>query len=226
MNQGARVTSIEVLQTLAGALQRFRGESAVALDELDIEVRRALEWIHHDRKEYWAHELRRGGENVSHARLQLQQARLSRRIAGHEPSCVDEQRALERAKRHVETAQQKVEAVKHWAYAIDRAVDAFLRSRTQFINWRDTDLQQAVSALNRMSGSLESYVSLEAPVDTHAPILAALDTSAEGCAAAETTPSREAAVLPPSIRRTSRRRRTSREELGCPWRAPQKSNWR
>ena len=56
MSRFARVTSIDVLQTLAAALQKFRGEAAGALDDLDIEIRRALEWIHHDRKEYWAQE--------------------------------------------------------------------------------------------------------------------------------------------------------------------------
>src|SRR5664279_4214184 len=111
MGRSARVTSIGVLQTTAGALQRFRGESAGALDDLDIEVRRVLEWIHHDREEYWAQELRRSYEGASQARLQLQQARMSRQIAGHEPACVDEKRAMERAKRRLETAEQKVQAV-------------------------------------------------------------------------------------------------------------------
>ena len=56
MSRFARVTSIDVLPTAGRArLQKFRGEAAGALDDLEIEVRRALEWIHHDRKEYWAH---------------------------------------------------------------------------------------------------------------------------------------------------------------------------
>ncbi len=170
MGQFARVTSIGVLQTLAAALQRFRGESASVLDDVEIELRRALEWIHHDRKEYWTHELRRAWEGQSQARVQLQQSRMSRRIAGHEPTCVDEDRALDRAKRRVETAEQKVEAVRRWTHDIDRAVDEFQRSRVQFTTWLDTDLMQAVAALNRMSESLASYVSLAAPTDSHAPV--------------------------------------------------------
>ena len=179
MSRSARVTSIGVLQTMASALQRFRGESASAVDDLDIEIHRALEWIHHDRKDYWALELRRSAENVTQARLQLQQARTSRRMAGHEPSCIDEQRALDRAKRRFETAEEKVKAVKHWEYAVDRAVDEFQRSRTHFVTWLDADMVQAVAALNRMSQSLESYISLETPADAGAPILGPTAASAE-----------------------------------------------
>ena len=84
------------------------------LDDCRSRSQRALEWIHHDRKDYWAEELRRSWEGLSPARIQLQQAQVSRRIAGHEPACIDEKRALERAKRRLETAEQKVQAVKQW----------------------------------------------------------------------------------------------------------------
>lgn len=170
MSRSARVTSIGVLQTLAGALQRFRGESASAVEDLDLEIRRALEWIHHDRKEYWALELRRSAEAVTQARLQLQQAKMSRRMVGHEPSCIDEQRALERAKRRFETAEEKIKIVKHWEAVLDRAVDEFQRSRIHFVGWLDTEMVQAVAALDRMSASLESYISLAAPTDPGAPV--------------------------------------------------------
>ena len=166
MSRPARITSIGALQTLAGAVQRFRGEAAGALDDLDIEIRRVLEWIHHDRKDYWARELRQSWEAVAQARVQLQCAQISRRVAGHEPSCIDEKRVLEKAQRRQKTAERKVEAVQHWAGAIDRAVDEFRRNRTRFATWLDTDVPQAVAALNRMSQSLESYISLEAPTDS------------------------------------------------------------
>ena len=148
MSGSARVVSIDVLQTLAGVVQRFRSEAASALDDLDMELRHALEWINHDRKDYWAHEVQRGYEAMTQARLQLEQAKIMRRVGGREPSCIDEKRALEQARRRLETAQQKVEAVQHWIYAINRAVDEFRRSRTQFSTWLDTDLARAIAALN------------------------------------------------------------------------------
>ena len=141
MSRSARVTSIDVLPLLAAALQKFRGEAAGALDDLEIELRRGSEWIHHDRKEYWAQELRRASRSLNQARLQLQQARCLAAIADHEPACIDEKRALERAKRRLETAQREGRG----GPALDASPSTgpsttSSRSRTQFATWLDTDL--------------------------------------------------------------------------------------
>jgi hypothetical protein len=169
MSRAAKVTSIDVLPLLAAGLQKFRSEGAGAMDDLETELRRALDWIHHDRKQYWAQELRRAAEALVQARLQLQQAMVVRRIADRDPACIDEKRAVERATRRVATAQRKVEAVRRWAGTIDRAADDFRRARTQFSTWLDLDLSQAAAALDQMSESLVTYISLEAPSEQPLP---------------------------------------------------------
>jgi hypothetical protein len=159
----AKITSIDVLPLLAAALQKFRSEGGGAMEDLETELRRALDWIHHDRREYWTTELRRAQDALVQAKIQLQQATVMRRVADRDPSCIDEKRAVERARRRVENAQRKVEAVRHWAGVIDRAADDFRRARTQFSTWLDADLSRAVAALNEMSESLVTYISMQAP---------------------------------------------------------------
>jgi hypothetical protein len=163
MSRFARVTSIEVLDTLAVALQRFRSDAKGAMDDLQMQLQRAREWIRYDRKEYWAHELKRSEAAESEARVQLQQARSAKRIDDREPACIDEKRALERAKRRHETARQKVEAVRRWTREVERAVDDAQSASIRFRGWVDADLVQAVAALGRMGASLETYTSLEVP---------------------------------------------------------------
>jgi len=163
MSQAAKVASIDVLPLLAAALQKFRSEGQSALDDLETELRRALDWIHHERKDYWAQELRRAGEALIQARLKLQQAMVVRRVADREPSCIDEKRLVERARRRVATAERKIEAVRRWTATIDRAADDFRRARTQFATWLDIDVSRAAAALDQMSESLVTYISLEAP---------------------------------------------------------------
>ncbi len=184
MSRSARVTSIDVLDTLSTALQRFRSDAKGAMDDLQMQLQRAREWIHYDRKEYWARELRHSEEAVSEARVQLNQARTARKVADHEPACIDEKRALERAKRRYETARQKVEAVRHWTRAVERAVDEAQGTGIRLRSWVDTDLSKAVAALTRMSASLETYISLEAPAGSAAPTIEAEGSSTEGDEAA------------------------------------------
>jgi hypothetical protein len=182
MSGSARVTSIDALPLLAAALQKFRSEGAGAADDVANEVLRALEWIHHDRKDYWATELRRGEESLTQARVQLQQAMAVRKVGDRSPSCVDEKRAVERAKRRVETARRKLDAVRRWTFALERAADDFRRSQMQFTSWIDIDVSRAVATLNKLSESLVTYISMKGS-DEEGPAQA--EEPAEQPAAAE-----------------------------------------
>jgi hypothetical protein len=184
MTRAARVTSIDVLPLLSAALQKFRGQAVGVLDDLDIEARRILEWIHHDRKEYWERELHRAQEKLNQARLQLQQARMTRRVGDHEAACLDEKRAVAVAQRRVETARQKIDAVRHWTRVIERAVEDFLRGRSRFAAWLDVDFPRATAALDQMSEALVTYITLEA------------GSAADPTPAADATAPADAAPLP------------------------------
>ncbi len=180
MARSAKVTSLDALPLLAAALQKFRGESAAALDDLEIELRRINEWIHHERKTYWTKQRDRAYEALNQARLQLQQAKISRRVGDREPACVEEKRAVTKAKRRLELAREKIEAVRRWTVTIDRAMDDFQRGRTRFAAWLETDLQRGVAELNRMSESLVYYISLETPAyDSPSPVAPPRDDTAE-----------------------------------------------
>jgi len=186
MSGYARVTSVDVLQTIAVALQKFSDDANATLDDLDVELHRALEWIQHDRKEFWKNEYRRCDQRVAEARVELLQAQSSRKVGDFRPSCVDEQRALERAKQRFRIAEQKIQAVKHWTIAIERAVNDCQRSRIQFSSWINSDMEKAIFVLNQMSDRLESYLSLEVPADPNAPVT--LPTSSQQEESHDTTP--------------------------------------
>jgi hypothetical protein len=163
MARRAKVTAIDALQAMSAALERFRGEAVAALDELDMEIRRALEWIHHDRHDFWTQEVRQGWERASEARVQLQQAQTFKSIGDIRASCIDEKKAVERAKRRLEIAQEKTAAVKHWRQVIDRAVNEYRAARAQLGNWLDAEEPKAVAELRRMGLALEAYVNVETP---------------------------------------------------------------
>ncbi|MGD0383631.1 MAG: hypothetical protein ABSA77_08930 [Thermoguttaceae bacterium] len=185
MGQPARVKSIDALQAVSAALECFHDDAASALDDLEMEIRRALQWIGQDCRQYWNEELRRSRDGVTEARLQLENARMFRRIAEEHSSFVEEKKALERAKRRQQIAETKVEAIPHWAVRIERAVNEYRGSRSQFANWLDADFPRAVAALSRMISDLETYVRLGVPVDEHSSIALAAARSADEAQSAE-----------------------------------------
>jgi hypothetical protein len=171
----ARLTRIDAVREMAAAVDVFRDEAIAALESLDMEVRRALEWIHDDRHEHWNHEVRRGWEQITAARVQLQQAMTARRIDDHDPACIDEKKALARAKQRLEIAQQKVEAVRHCIRAIDQGVNEYRGARTPLAGWLESEAPKALATLRRMMDNLEGYLALHAPGGGSAAAMPASD---------------------------------------------------
>lgn len=169
MGRAAKVTSIDAVEAMTAAVQRFGEDSAAALSDLELELRRALEWLQHDRKMYWAQEVRNGWDRVAQARQELERRRVLHKVADHEPGCREEKRALAEAKRRLHVAEEKVEAVRRWTHAVEKEVNEYRGSVNQLASWLQADFPRAVASLHRMSGALDSYVKLQSTAETLTP---------------------------------------------------------
>jgi hypothetical protein len=165
MSRSAKVQSIDALQHLGLGVRAFAEEASVALDDLRMDLHRAMQWIQYDQREYWTQELRRAQEAVTEAKLSLERARMFR-FGDHEPSCHDEKRALEAAKRRVEAARQKLEAVKRWSRLLEHESTECRSAIAPLAHWVQTDAPRALAMLQRLSLALESYVDLELPAES------------------------------------------------------------
>lgn len=158
----AKITSTDAPQAMASALARFHHEAATALDELSQEIQRAVQWIQHDCKHYWTNQLRLRQQEVTEARVNLERRQMMT-VADYRPSCYDEKKALELAKHRVAVAQERLEAVRHWSYAISHAVHEYKGGIGPFVHWLETDQPRAMAALRQISAALESYVAQAPP---------------------------------------------------------------
>ncbi len=107
-------------------------------------------------------------DEVSAARANLARARAVK-VADHQPACREERKALDKAKRRLQTAQEKVEVVRRWSNTVVHELHEYKGGITQFTSWLQGDLPRAVAALSRMSDSLESYVSVKSTVAPAGP---------------------------------------------------------
>lgn len=166
MSRSAKVTSIEVLDRFTAVLRSFQEDASTSLENLGVEIHRAVDWINHTQKDYWQNEIRRGRKRVDDAKAEYERARSARSFAGHEPTLLAERKAIERAKRRLRLAEEKVELVRLWARRIDRAVIEYEGSAAQLGNWLLTDCPRSLAAVVRMSRALQSYVALQSTVPT------------------------------------------------------------
>jgi hypothetical protein len=161
MPGSAKLQSIDAVAAVSTALRCFEEEAVATLGDLDLEIGRILRWIDHDRKDYWKDQLRRGYEKLSEARINLERRRvLATSDLG--PSCHEEQKALEAAKRRVRLAEEKIETVRRWSHVIDRELIEFRAALNQLAGWLEADLPQAQALLKRMIQALTRYVALQA----------------------------------------------------------------
>ncbi len=168
MGRLAKVTSINVIEQFAAAMNCFGEDSKTALDGVDIEVRRALNWIQREQKDYWTQRIRRGWDEVNIARKELER-KMMFYPGDDRPSCHDERLALEAAKRRLRTAQEKVEAVKRWSHRAEREVNEYIGAVQQLRRWMEFELPQGLADLGRMARALEDYVALESSAETSFP---------------------------------------------------------
>ncbi len=158
MSPSAKLTSIDAVEKMSVTLVQFGEEVAAALDQLDIESKRALEWIRHERKVYWTSQVRRNRDGVSQARGQLERALTYRGVAGQRPGCREERADLEKMKRRLHVSEAKTEAVRHWTNAIDHQVLELIGGVNQLSQWLQADLPKAQGVLRRLMTTLEAYV--------------------------------------------------------------------
>jgi hypothetical protein len=167
MNRPARVRSIDVLDLFASAIGTFGSEANVALDQLRMDLQRAIQWIQYDQKEHWVHELRLAEQAVTDAKLELERRRMFH-MDGQRPSCREQEKALEAAKRRVAAARLKLEAVKRWSRLLEHEAMECRSGVAALAQWLQTDVPRAVTSLRRMSGALESYVGQASSQDASA----------------------------------------------------------
>jgi hypothetical protein len=159
----AQVTNVAAISDFRSGLASFATSTRQALVDLDLEVKRALDWVTRDRPAYWANEARRAAEAVARAKDDLSNSRTFKRIGDFQPACLEEKKALDIAKRRLEHAERKLQVVKQWSMAVRRAVDEFQGPIQQLLGLLDSDIPRGMAILERMSISLEQYLATQTP---------------------------------------------------------------
>jgi hypothetical protein len=156
MDQSANIHSIDSLRELRSAMVQFGGNAREAIVMLTLESRKAVQWLLHDRAHYWPEQTRKAQEWVVHARNDLERCQLHYG-SDEAPSCFDQKKALEKAKRRLKLCEEKTKAVKKWAHAIREELEDFEGEMGKLSNWLEVDLPRAIAALERMLRALDKY---------------------------------------------------------------------
>lgn len=163
MDPSARVLSLDALRDLRSALNKFREEASNALTSVDVEMRRAFDWLSHDQLKHWQQELRKSEDLVGECKTALARCQLMKLPNGETPSCDDEKKQLARAKRRLEDAEEKIKLVKKWTQIIAQEIIEYRGPTQQLDMFLQSKLVVAGEDLESRIGSLEAYLQTASP---------------------------------------------------------------
>lgn len=158
MNTSARVHSLESLDQARIAVQRFAEDVQTALAEVESDALRTVSWLQQDRLLYWEREVRRREERVQQARSELTRKELT--SSQTKPSCVEERKALERAKAALEQAERRLVATRRWAPLVEREFHLYRKQVGAIQDFAARELPRAAERIEAMRASLVSYAAV------------------------------------------------------------------
>jgi hypothetical protein len=165
MSPRANVRSLDAIRQFRPAVVRFEDDVMSALSGLRTELNRTLQWLDHDCPAYWQQQIRNGFDSVAEARTTLTRKSMMT-VAGHRSDCIDEKKALAKAKQQLEFSQQKLQLCRQWSIKAHRAADEY----TARIGRAEQSLGQGIprlmALLERMVLALESYAAVDGPSRT------------------------------------------------------------
>jgi hypothetical protein len=167
MSTPAQVRSTEAIEAVASALARFQQRVQAALDSLDAELRRAGEWVEHDRPRHWKDRIHAAEDRVHETKIELE--RCLTYSTQERPSCREQKAALRDAKAHLEYCRDKVEAVKHWQRNFRHESLEYDGRVGQLRRLVEQDVPLARGVLAKILHRLEEYRVESAPKAFNAP---------------------------------------------------------
>ena len=159
MSHSANVRSLEAIREFKVRAGLFGEEVSQTLAALQQELNRVLDWVENDRPRFWRQQVQKSYDRVGEARVRLAACR-RRKVGDHRPSCIEEQQDLERAKRQLRMAQEKVEIVRRWSEKLRHELEEYKGSTAPLVRCVTGDIPRSAALLDRILDSLDSYVSV------------------------------------------------------------------
>lgn len=170
MSQQARVNSIDAIRGFRSRLIVFAERAQSSLSDCDAEAQKTIMKLRLEAGPRWAKRLRERQDALQHAKSELLRKQSS--FAVDSPTCLEQRKAVEAAKRAVDEAQEKVARIKHLVGELERAFTIYKGQVAGLSDLVTRNVPLGLARLDRMTDALEAYRSVNpAPSgETESPI--------------------------------------------------------
>lgn len=168
MSTQADIKSIDTLSLVKLAMITYAHDSSQALAEIEIEGQRGIDWITVDRAAFWKAETRRAADGVNQAIKDLEHCRTYKKVGDNAPACAEEKKNLEKARKKLQRAEEKLELMKRWTPVV---LQQFRETCIRLVRFReiiDVDCPRAIARIEQMLTALENYQTVVSPSGANA----------------------------------------------------------
>ncbi len=184
MQEQVQVRSLEAIGEFRSSLVTFAQTATSVLQQCDALVLRLVQWVQQDQLEYWQAEFRRSWDLVAQARRALEQCQ-QRYLEGQRPTCYQERKALEAAKRYTRHAEEKLRTVRRWGTQVQQIWTQYRGSTQDLRQLLEGEMPRYLQLLDRLLEQLEKYIQTAPPAPQLPPsVRTQADSAGTGTAAA------------------------------------------
>ncbi len=157
MSGNAKIGSIEKLKEFRARMLLAKDSISAALCEASADIQRIKVWLSQEQKSYWQGVYRKRQEQFQLAKRNLANKKNETTMLGNRRSCIDEEKAYQKAKRLIEEAELKLKNIHRWSSIIDKEIYNYKSLVQPITNMTEDDIPKAAALLEAMVISLEKY---------------------------------------------------------------------
>ncbi|MEZ6123889.1 MAG: hypothetical protein R3C49_12020 [Planctomycetaceae bacterium] len=176
MSESANVKSMEAVHRFRSAVVRFQEDARLCVSALEMQLLRFIAWLEHDRPGFWKREIELCYREMGEARVRYHQCQM-RKVGDFRPTCFEEKKALEKAKRDLEFAQKQVPVVKYWSGAAHHEANEYHGRSSQLTQAIERDIPHLLAMLSQIIDRLEAYQNVQIPGGAAAAMVSEADTA-------------------------------------------------
>ena len=162
MSTTARVESIDAIRDFRVHLTKFQEMASRALGDADSDISRTVRWLEGEGLNFWTATIRKRQELLAKAEEAFRFKRLYKDATGVTPSAVEEQKAVQLAKRRLEEAQAKLANVKRWTRELQKKITEYRGGVGRFSNDVSAGVPAAIAHLGSLLDELDKYMEITA----------------------------------------------------------------
>ncbi len=161
-SDSANINSPEIIRRFRHQFVKFDEKCRLALGGVQGDVRKTQEWLRRDQLAHWKRQLRKREDMLALAKSEYIRADAATKYSRKE-SCYDERKAVEKAQRLRDEAEEKIALVKQWIQRLEEDTTNLLRPCISLSSLMDVLTPKALARLDKMLDGLDSYLRAAPP---------------------------------------------------------------